>query len=543
MTRRCHQSRNCVPAEIRPSLSGNGGGNFLSRKPNDPGFVENNHTGQENINSDIAKGARLSLRVKISDDLETTLSGLVQDIDSDGPNMVYLNPATYRPLYGNLAYSSPIDQPTNIKYQILSDVTNWDMHFATLTNTISDVDLSNNSYTDFSLYGSYIALPAGDSISYVNHADSKRFSDELRLASAPGTIEWLLGAFYTDERDSNPVDALGTDSRGAFLPPSSPFYNVYTYLNVPDYTEKAAYGDLTYHFTEKVEGTVGVRYSTNDQSYTATSTGLLGTNNLVGSSSASATNYLATVRYKPISELMLYVRAASAYRPGGPNILNNVEISAGVPTSFGADTIWNYEAGIKGSGWNNRISYSADIYHMVWRDVQLNAITQGFVATENAAGARSNGAEASVQIAPSDGLSVTLKGSYIDAEITSSDPTVGFVSGDPLPYAPKMTGAALVDYRFSPVYDVTPTVGMTYAYHGSERTAFVNTLSYALPSYDTLDLRGGISWSRYTLTARIDNITDKFGLTDAGPNTAAGAPFAGPVIKPRTFGLSISAKL
>ena len=33
VTRRCHQSRNCVPAEIRSPLSGNGGGNFLSRKP------------------------------------------------------------------------------------------------------------------------------------------------------------------------------------------------------------------------------------------------------------------------------------------------------------------------------------------------------------------------------------------------------------------------------------------------------------------------------------------------------------------------------
>ncbi len=507
----------------------------------DPGFTENNYYGEKNINSDTDQGAYVSLRGKISDDLETTVSGLLQDMVSDGPDMLYLNPKTLKPLYGNLGYSSPINQPTNIKYETLADVTNLNLHFATLTNTISDVSLSNSSYSDLSLFAGLLGFPAGDFISYRDHADSKRFSDELRLVSAPGKIEWLLGGFFTDEKDSNPVDAFTTNSAGMFLPPTSPLFNVYTYLADSVYKEEAIYGDLTYHLTDKVDATVGARYSSDRQSYTAVSSGILGVNNLAGNSSASSTNYLATVRYKPTSDVMLYVRGASAYRPGGPNILNAVEIAAGVPTSFGPDTLWDYEAGIKGSGWDHRVTYSADIYHMHWEDVQLNVITQGFVAIENAASAKSNGAEASVKVVPLDGLSVSLKAAYTNAEITSSDPAVGFVNGDPLPYAPKVSAAALVDYLFAPVDGVTPTVGLTYADHGSERTAFTNGVSYRLPSYDTLDLRGGIEWSRYSLIARIDNVDNEYGLTDAGPNDAVGSPLTGPVIEPRTFGLSFSA--
>jgi hypothetical protein len=48
-----------------------------------------------------------------------------------------------------------------------------------------------------------------------------------------------------------------------------------------------------------------------------------------------------------------------------------------------------------------------------------------------------------------------------------------------------------------------------------------------------------LDWLRYSLIARIDNVTNKYALTDAEPTSAVGTPLAGIVIKPRTFGVSL----
>ena len=47
------------------------------------------------------------------------------------------------------------------------------------------------------------------------------------------------------------------------MPPSSPYFNVYTYSNTSTFIEKAIFGDVTYRLTDQLEGTAGVRYSSN----------------------------------------------------------------------------------------------------------------------------------------------------------------------------------------------------------------------------------------------------------------------------------------
>jgi outer membrane receptor protein involved in Fe transport len=220
-----------------------------------------------------------------------------------------------------------------------------------------------------------------------------------------------------------------------------------------------------------------------------------------------------------------------------------VQIALGAPRTFGPDKLWNYEAGIKGSLWNQRIIYSADVYHMAWTNIQLNVLIDGGVVTANASSAKSDGVETSLQLAPIDGLTVSLNAAYSDAKLTSDIPApVDGVTGDPLPYAPKLAAAAVVDYRVTASNRLNPRVGFTYAYHGSENTAFTTVASYKLPSYATLDVRAGLDWSRYSLTARVDNVANKYALADATPTNALGTPLGGIVIKPRTFGISLQAR-
>ena len=179
---------------------------------------------------------------------------------------------------------------------------------------------------------------------------------------------------------------------------------------------------------------------------------------------------------------------------------------------------------------------------MRWLQVQLIETVQGFNAEVNGPSAKSDGAEASIEYSPVERLTLLLKGSYTNAKITADVPAIGARNGESLPYSPKFTGVALGDYRFAAIGNISPRVGLTYSYHGSQETGFSDGGRFTLPSYDSLDLRAGFDWSNYSVIARVDNVTNKFGVTSALPSLAAGYPFSGTVVRPRTFGLSLEAK-
>jgi iron complex outermembrane recepter protein len=179
---------------------------------------------------------------------------------------------------------------------------------------------------------------------------------------------------------------------------------------------------------------------------------------------------------------------------------------------------------------------------MDWSDIQINVITQGFSTTGNAAKAKSDGAEVSLDIVPIDSLSLRLSTTYNDAKIASNAPSLGAVDGNPLPYSPKLSVSGAFDYRPTVAGRFTPNAGLTFAYYSKQNTGFQNGTTYKLRPYGTLDLRGGIEWSQYSLLARVDNVTDRYALTDVRSSTALGAPLVGTVLKPRTYGLSFEAR-
>jgi outer membrane receptor protein involved in Fe transport len=513
----------------------------------DPGFVANTFNGAKNVNWADVEGGQLSILFRISDDLETTVSGLIQHIYGGSQNVAFLDPQTFQPLSERLTFTSP--EPTNysVDARALADTIKWNLHFATLTNIASYADGFWQGYFDFSVLPGYLGAPPGVYAYYRNESGSTRLTDELRLASSPGRLEYLLGAYYTHERDYNNERDRGTNANGQIVDPTDPFFNIYTVREDYSYHEWALFGDLTYHLTNQIEGTVGMRHAANDQSFFDNGDGVLATVNQGHKSNDSANTYLATISYKPTSTLTAYLRAASAYRPGGSQYLA-IPV-ASVNPNYGPDSMWNYEAGVKGYLFDQRVAYSADIFDMRWKDLQLSVISSGLAYVTNVGSARSEGAEASVQFTPLKGLSVSMKGAYIDAIITADVPSINAVNGQALPFSPRWTAAAAADYRVAVASRISPTLGLTYAYHGSSSTGFTGAAGYygagsgvfLLSSYATLDVRGGFDWSHYSVIARVNNVTNKYALTGAGYSTGLPVAFEGIVIQPRTFGISVAA--
>lgn len=511
----------------------------------DPGYVDNLFRGEEDVNTSTVTGGRISVLGKIGQNVETTFSALIQDNEIDAPYAVAVDPVTLQPVFGELAYSSQHDLPTTLKYRSVANVTVATLPFATLSNTLSYSDFKVDSSVDVSSLMVFFSPPAGTGAVAQGLGESERISDELRLTSNPAKLEWMLGLFYTEEDSKNRSSYRGTNSDGQILDSSSPFYNVYTFATDATYDEMAVFGNLTYNFTDKFEATVGARYSKNEQDYHTTTSGLFTFGrplNIGFPTEDSANNYLFTVSYKPLDTLTMYVRAANAYRPGGANVLTQTQIDAGAPPQFESDTLWNYEAGMKGSLGSGAVNYSLAAFSMKWTDIQINTIISGFSVVGNVGEAQSDGIEASLGFSPVDGLYLGLSAAYIDAQIEEDAPSLGAREGDPLPYSPKFSGSALADYRVMLSNDMEATVGLTYAYYTEQRIGF-GLAPIELPSYGTLDLRCGLDRDRWSVIARVENVTDKYALTYVEPWLGFfGGRYAGTVIRPRTYSLSLEAR-
>jgi outer membrane receptor protein involved in Fe transport len=507
----------------------------------DPGFVDNLTRGESNVNRADVYGGRIAIRARFSERFETTFIGLLQNIDRQGPNIVYLTP-DLKPAAG-LSFTSPLDLPTRIRYRSISAQSTLDLDFAVVSNILSYSNFAIHNNIDYSYFSSFFpTFPAGGAVDYNGHPTANKYTEELRIASKPGRFEWMIGGFITKESGSNALSIYGTGPDGIALPSTSPFLNVYTLSISSSFVEKAAYGNLTLHVTPELAVAGGLRYSANRQTVDPFVTGLLGSIGTSPGSREDAVTYHAAITYAPSRQLTIYAKTSSAYRPGSSNPLNAIQVAAGVPQDYSSDYLRSYELGVKGSAMEGRLSFTADVFHMKWSDIQTSQIVSGFSAVANGGSARIDGAEASLSYRPTPGLTVAMSGAWLDAKYTGSVPTANIFKGDRLPYAPKFSGTVSIDYGRPQQGLLTPVAGISFTHRGAQQTPVTNATTYRLPAVNQLDLYAGIEWDRYRLVARVDNLTDEFGLTSAGSTTALGQPLGGSVIRPRTYSLSLETR-
>src|SRR5207247_7803514 len=128
------------------------------------------------------------------------------------------------------------------------------------------------------------------------------------------------------------------------------------------------------------------------------------------------------------------VRAASGYRPGGPNVvlLDPVTGLPAAPATFKHDTLWSYEAGYKADLLDQTLSVQTTMFHIRWSDIQQYYAVQGLNLLANAGKAQIDGMEASLSYRVSPAWSVATSVAYTDARLVESGPGIG-VEGARLP--------------------------------------------------------------------------------------------------------------
>jgi iron complex outermembrane recepter protein len=507
----------------------------------DSGFIDNLANGRDDVNESKVYGGRADLFVKPADQLSLRLAIFAQDIERDGTASADFGLASGEPVDGDLDQRRLRPEPFEQEFRLASGTLTYDFENAALTSISSYQTVRSHAITDVSEFFGPALAASGivlGSIEVEKENETDKFTQEVRLAANGALLDWSIGGFYTDEQ-SDQFQTLN-----ASMPDGSVFpVNLLT-VNLPSsYQEYAGFATLTWHLTQQLDFTGGVRYAHNSQRFEQIGSGPLIFSVPERSESDSIVTYLGTIRYRASENLMSYLRYATGYRPGGPNVvLNDLSGQPLANPTFGADKLRSYEGGIKASSADGRFGVDAAVYFIKWDDLQINAVRNGLGVVDNAAAAESKGAELTLTFVPTPQLTLAGALGYVDAELSEDAPDLGGFDGDRLPDTPEFTGTLSADYSFE-VGGREAFLGTTVR-HVTDRVSSYDVSAgspqYDLPEYTTVDLRTGLQLGSARLQLYVRNAFDERGKLSA---TTAFSALGGPVwvslVQPRTIGFNV----
>ena len=515
----------------------------------DSGYAKDPVYGRDNQGWARSEGGRLSVLLQPMDDLDIRLNASTQHIPSESADVAFRDPVTRQPVYGTYDQAYPTFQPSDYSLTLYSGTIDYTTPWAKFSS-ITGYQINNGtSYTDDSLIYD-AALRGTDPWSLYVNTTTKKFTEEVRVASQNTTwFDWLVGAFLGNEKTDEVVDLFDNANPGGTFFGISPF----TSFLPSTYREYAAYADGTIHFTRQFELGLGVRYSRQKQAYDETVSGLLATGSAtvltppIAKSDQSVTTYLINPKFHITDEVMVYARAASGFRPGGPNFV--LSPGLGNPT-FNPDRLWSYELGEKSTFLDKRATLNFDIYDILWKDIQVTVNNGGVNQLENAGVARVTGAELQFNYRVLSALTLGGSAAYTNARLTSTAPVIGVDEvGVRLPLSPRFNFALLGTYNFDIVNDYTGALTVTDRWIGERNAGFDTAISpqYRLASYNITDLNLEVNAPhglQYGIFLR--NVFDRAGEVSASVlaneyNPAAPVPVY--LTQPRTIGLSVNYKL
>lgn len=529
-----------------------------------PSFTDpmNNVVDGTRVASDINDldtfGGRVSALWQPSDQFSLDLTLLMQNIESGDNDLVDADAVTLQPLNSNNVQSSYHPEYTDIEYRVYSATLDWDFGAASLQSVTSYGTFEQNFQNDFAVPFDLAATltflfgdPATQPLSSIQRQTTAtdKFTQELRFVSPDNdSFEWLVGLYYTEEDSAIAPQTFFVVDAGTENIVDLPIVIADATVS-SDYEELALFANATWHITPNFELSFGARASDDEQSASQVLDGILagGFVESSGNSSDSPFTWSISPRYALSDDSSIYLRVATGYRPGGPNVLPAVT-PPGVPGFYDSDRLTSYELGFKAAALGGVLALDIAAYFLDWEDIQLFVQVNNVGINANGGTAESRGLEFTASLYPTDGLTISLNGAYTDAELTQdTDPLVGGLDGDPLSYVPEWSYGLSGDYEWSVLGDSMAYVGANVSYTGDRPAGFSNRDGNGnireADSYTTLDLRAGIDTGRWTFEVYGSNLTDEQGVNSINapgslPNGAVGLS----LIRPRTYGLSVGVR-
>jgi iron complex outermembrane receptor protein len=560
---------------------------------------------EENVNSGRRSGGRVAFLFQPSAGISLTPRILYQRVEANGFNRqesfsLFANPfTTTRPkiTLGERQQYLLLDESFRDETMI-ADFTaeaelGSDITFTSVTSYINrDIFVSRDASAltgsvsvDLGFPASAVTLPSN----LVDRTDLKQFTQEVRLSSdSDGPFNWVAGLFYSKvdrfyrQRLPTPGYDAATDAKlGAGtsaatrngFPANSPYNSDLPY----DIQQKAVFGEATYDFG-RFELTAGGRYYDFKEERSFKSGGLFANgDNRTDQTKSSGFTPRALLSFEASDDVRINLQAAKGFRLGGVNDPLNLPLcSPADKTIFGGfqdyddETLWNYEAGVKGKvgGLNfNAAAFYTDISNL---QVTLDAGSCSSRIVFNVPKAHTQGVEFELSGSPAQGLDLSVAGSLLEAEfdstVTSGAGAVigGIREGNRLPSVPKFQIAASATYT-TPINDAgteaffsasVQHVGSRYTQPSDQENnprTFVSGLPFGgatgneavvlnlkLPDYQLVNLSAGVSFDNdLDLIVYVQNVFDENPLLSFDRERGGRARLGYNIGQPRTIGITV----
>ncbi|WP_257557219.1 TonB-dependent receptor [Sphingobium sp. CFD-2] len=538
-----------VPGVVQASIAGN----YIRHDP----YVKNINPGQADVGDANRGGLRGQLRIVPSDAIE-----LITRADwSRGSERVDAYSHILAPVSDAPLASSTVGDLTKVSLNNppLSKTEGYGASQEInikLSSALSFKSLTAYRYSHYNFVGDADATEIPFNNVRAQGDTSRQFSQELNLVLDTSGLRAIFGAYYFHEKDDGFfISEVGPSAKTLA---ANSFYQ--TIAPNTRSTSKALFAQGTYHLTDRLGITAGLRYTKDDKSIvqsfqrTSLNPATLGTPRpgFPFNGSANRTYDAWTpkfgIDFQASRNVFFYASATRGYKSGGVNF----GASNAPSLVFNPEKIWAYEAGVKTNWLDRRLQVNITGFKYNYTDLQVySSIGPGLTAIGNAATATVKGLEIETTLKPVQNLTLSANFSALDSKYGSfPQATVAatyqpFLAGDPnfdpvtklynasgnrLSYAPQFS------FSLSGRYDIDLSTGKLFMrgdyYHQSTSYAEpTNVAISAIRPYGVLNLGLGYESEKGGWSAQIigKNVLDKQYLTAIAstglvPNGIPGAP-------------------
>ncbi|WP_088311105.1 TonB-dependent receptor [Novosphingobium sp. B 225] len=400
-----------------------------------------------------------------------------------------------------------------------------------------------------------------------NQLNHHAWSSELRLnfKAGDGLVEGTVGGFYLKQK--------GTYTARVDLNYVTP---VIDFIHGPDTTPsstKALFATATFHPTEAMSITGGVRYTKDQKDYTYFRSNpdgtipngfkcfvtngvfsepnciLAGIYNVTGTFKGNRWDWRGVVDYRFSREFLAYASVSTGFKGGGVNPRPFVSDQA---LSFNPETLTTYEVGFKADLLDRRIRLNGAGFINKYSDITLgkqvcpeSSLPTPCLRPANIGSADVKGFEFETTIRPVEGFTLDGSFSYLDFKYTTPSAAgllvgTGIPANGITPYTPKTAYSVGAQYDHE-MTSGTVTLRLDGAYQSAIYTSSENTVWSRIPG--RFISNGQLSFTSadkaWKATLEVKNLFDKYYYMSVSDVTTALGAVTGVPGLPRTWQVSL----
>lgn len=361
----------------------------------------------------------------------------------------------------------------------------------------------------------------------------EQFSQEFQLTGSVGDkLDYLVGLYYFEEEG---LQQLGASFPN--IPPCAASVDrptcFETFRDIENTTD-AAFSQLTFHATDSIDFTLGLRY-TDSEKIADTSQftdrfepgDAAGVTAGIGTVEAQEVDYLLNVAWQASDDAMIYASASTGFRDGGfPS-----RFPGGIPddistVQFDPEFVDAYELGIKSSFLDNALQLNAAIFFTDYQDIQVDAASSNpeignSPTVNNLAAASLQGIEVEAVWVANDSLRFDLALGYLDSQIDeveggsatagAGNTQVEITTSNELPYNPELQLNLGINYSYYFGDGAEVRTRFDYQYMDEMFFTVENRPVQFLESFDRINVNasyipGGSPWE---FVVGVRNLTDE----------------------------------